>query len=218
MRTTSFSKTVQNSRGMISAEFLFSLVLCAGLCIVLFSLNFTLSMAEVAQYIAYSAARAHAAGHVDQDKQIELGRIKFDQLKNNSILKPLFNNPDGGWFQLGNIEIKGGGTQDTFEGDYPSIVDASGIKRAPHVGVRFKFTARLLDLKIPFLGNTTDDSGNGGFSANITAFLIREPTQSECWDLQVKPRYSAILDLDSRYKLLGASGENKYVPMEDNGC
>lgn len=197
---------------MISAEFIFALVLCVGLCIVLFSLNFTLSMAEVAQYIAFSSARAHAAGHVDQTKQEQLAKDKFNQLINNPVLKPLFNNPDGGWFKLADLEVAGGGPSgQSFNSDYPSEDD-----RVPQVGVRFGFYPKLLNLKIGFLGSTSEDGE--GFSAKLTGLLIREPTQQECWELQVKGRYEAILNLDPRYKLLGDTGKSKYIPMEDNGC
>lgn len=201
-----------NSRGMISAEFIFALVLCVGLCIVLFSLNFTLSMAEVAQYIAFSSARAHAAGHVDQDKQEQLAREKFNELINNPVLKPLFNKGDGGWFKLADLEVAGGGISGRdFGNDYPSQA-----QRVPQVGVRFKFYPKILNLKVAFLGSTSED--DEGFSANITGLLIREPTQKECFDLQVRTRYEAILNLDPRFKVLGDQGKNKYVPMEDNGC
>lgn len=207
-------KPLQNSRGLISAEFIFSLVICVGLVIILFSLNFSLSMAEVAQYIAFSSARAHAAGHLDPEKQEKLGRDKFNELINNHVLKPLFNNPDSSWFKVSDLDIRGGGQSGrSFKDDYKFKEN-----RTPEVGVRFNFNPRLLNIKIAFLGSTSDDNNGDGFSAKVTGFLIREPTQKECWDLQIKDRYSNILNLDSRYKLLGNSGANKYNPLEDNGC
>lgn len=205
-------KPVQNSRGMLSAEFIFALTLSVGMCIVLFSLNFTLAMAEVAQYIAFSSARAHAAGHVNPEEQEKLAREKFNKLINSPALKPLFNSADGGWFQLKDLEVKGGGASgQDFSNDYPVAND-----RVPQVGVRFGFFPKILSLKIAFLGSTSED--DNGFSAKITGLLIREPTHDECWDLQIKARYEAILNLDPRYRTLGDAGKNKYVPMEDNGC
>lgn len=206
-------KIIQNSRGMLSAEFLFALTLSAGLCIVLFALNFTLSMAEVSQYIAFSSARAHAAGHLNQEKQTQLGKEKFESLINNPVLKPLLNRGEGGWFQLSGFEIRGGGaSESSFAEDYTYEEG-----RVPQVGVRFKFVPKVLNIKIAFLGSTSESGED--FAANITGLLIREPTQQECWD-QVKVRYSTILNLDTlgRYKTLGNSGANAYVPMEDNGC
>lgn len=216
-RNPVFLAKVQNSRGFVSADFIFSLVLAAGLSIVLFALNFTLSMAEVAQYMAFSTARAHAAGHLDQDKQEQMGKDKYQELLNNPELKPIFSAGTETWFQLSAApDIRGGGAgQKSFDDIYPSFNEDS--QRIPQVGARFTFSPKLLNIRIAFLGTTAEDP-DAGFSTNISALLIREPTQKECWELQIKRRYAAILDLDSRYKELGGSGENKYVPMEDNGC
>lgn len=209
-----FSKPIRNSRGMLSAEFLFALILCSGLCMVLFALNFSLSMAEVAQYIAYSSARAHAAGQYDQATQKQMANDKFKELINNPILQPLFNNPDGGWFQLSNLDVRGGGTDGaTFSDEYTYQED-----RIPQIGVRIDFTARVLNMKIPFLGSTSSDPNGEGFTAKVTGLLIREPTQQECQTLQMAVRYNAILQLDSRYGVLGRGGERDYKPLEDNGC
>ncbi|WP_347357847.1 hypothetical protein [Bdellovibrio sp.] len=209
--TKRFAKTLRNERGMISAEFIFAIVISVGLCIVFFALNFTLSMAEVAQYIAFSASRAHAAAHVDQTKQEQMGKEKYLALINNPVLKPLFNKPDGGWFQLSpQLEIRGGGTGNNFADEYKGEEG-----RVPQVGVRFDFKPKLLSLKVAFLGSTSED--DSGFSAKVTGFLIREPSRQECWEGQIKKRYSALLDLDPRYKELG-NNTGDYIPMEDNGC
>lgn len=205
---------LSNNHGMISTEFIFSIILCVGLCVVLFSLTFTFSMAEVAQYIAFSTARAHAAAHVDQEKQEELARNKFNELTNSRVLKPLFNNPDGGWFKLGALNIRGGGASRNFGDIYPTNVDPSGTQRTPQVGVRFSFQPKILNFKVPFLGSTAEDEDQG-YSAQISGLLIREPTQKECNE-QIKARYDSILDLDPRYKQY--SNANKYMPLEDNGC
>ena len=207
-------KHISNSQGMISVDFIFSMVLCVGLCVVLFSLTFTLSMAEVAQYITYSTSRAYAAGHVDQDMQDKIARDKFASLMANKVLKPLFSSTaDGSWFQLSNLEIRGGGPSgQNFNSDYTYDSD----ERTPHVGARVTFSPKLLNMKVAFLGSTSLDGEP--FGAKLTAFLIREPTFRECWDLQVKKRYNAILNLDSRYKILAGARQNEYAPLEDNGC
>lgn len=206
-------KPIKNSRGMITAEFIFAMVLAAGLCIVLFGVTFTLSMAEVAQYIAFSASRAHSASHIDQNKQREMGLAKFNELINTPALKPLLNNADGGWFQVQSPpEIRGGGQEGSFNNEY----SIGGIpNRAVHTGVRFKFTTKLLNMRIAFLGSTTEDGEPLG--ANITGFLIREPSAAEC-TASVQKRYTQILELDQRFKVLGRAGANKYIPMEDSGC
>ena len=204
---------IQNSRGMITAEFIFSIILVTGLCTVLFALNFTLSMAEVAQYIAFSSARAHAASHIDQNHQIEQAQKRYKILKDNPVLASIFGDNGTGWFRLSeNLDVRGGGATGAIFNDYPQRED-----RVPQVGVRFDFTPRILNQKVPLLGSTTEDGENP--SAKIAGLLIREPTQQECWELQMKDvRRDAILNLDARFKELGASRLNEYEPMEDNGC
>lgn len=207
------SKPILDSRGMMSADFLFALVLCVGLTTVLFALNFTLSMAEVAQYIAFSSARAHAAGHINQQAQEDLAKIKYNALTNHPVLRNLLGSNGNGWFQLSSFEVRGAGPSGNVFDDYPADQD-----RVPQVGVRFQFSSKLLAIKIPFLGSTSEDDQGAGFSTKVTGLLIREPTQEECWNLQVKRRYDAIINLDPRFGTLGNSGKSKYIPMEDNGC
>ncbi|QDK43777.1 hypothetical protein DOM22_00645 [Bdellovibrio sp. ZAP7] len=203
---------INNSHGIITVDFIFSLVLCAGLCSVMFALTFTLSMAEIAQYITFSTSRAYVAGHIDPDKQSEMGKNKFDSLMANKTLSPLFSKTGAGWFKLSDLELRGGGASgQDFSKDYPY---SDG--RIPQTGARLLFSARVMALRIPFLGSTTEDGEAP--KANLTAFLIREPTQQECWDLQIKKRYDAIIGLDSRFAILADRYKNKYVPMEDNGC
>lgn len=211
-------KTIQNSRGMISAEFLFSLVLSVGLCIVLFTLTFTLSMVEVAQYIAFSASRAHAAGHITMDKQIEMGHNKYNRLVNHKTLKALFNDPNGNWFKLTGFEIRSGGISGQTFDEY-KVSDGSDLsERIPQVGVRFNFVAAVLDRRLHFLGGTSENPGSDPFSARVAAMLIREPTMNECQN-QIKDRYDAILDLNSGYAI-GNAGRGTYeqYPSEDSGC
>ncbi|QDK36200.1 hypothetical protein [Bdellovibrio sp. NC01] len=210
---------------MISADFIFSLTLCAGLCIVLFSLTFTLSMAEVGQYIAFSASRAHAAAHVDPAMQAKMGTDKFNELLSKPVLQDLFAKKGGGsWFLLGaetdgsapKIDIKGGYNGEDFSNIYSIPKAAVEAATVPITGVRVAFVPRILNLKIAFLGTTASDS-DSGFKSYLTAFMIREPSQQECL-VQMKARNEAILNLSSRYKTLGSSGNSKYVPLEDNGC
>ncbi|WP_413585957.1 hypothetical protein [Bdellovibrio sp. HCB274] len=213
MRTISSPHMIiNNSQGMISVDFIFSLILCAGLCMVMFALTFTLSMAEIAQYITFSTSRAYVAGHIDPDKQNEMGQNKFKSLMSNGTLSPLFTTSDAGWFKLSNLELRGGGASgQDFSKDYP-YEDG----RIPQTGARLTFSARVLALRIAFLGRTTKDGEAP--QAKLTAFLIREPTQQECWELQVKKRYEAIVNLDSRFGVLADRYRDKYKPMEDNGC
>lgn len=207
------SLNLKNEKGFLSADFLFSIIIAAGLCVVLFSLTFTLSMVEVGQYIAFSVSRAHAAAQKTQDDQEDSAKAKFASLQKNKVLKPLFSN---GWFEIGNLEIRGAGsTGKDFSERYPK--ELSSTKGVPQVGIRLSFESKILKLKVPLLGST-DPNGNG-FKAFLTGFMIREPTSKECRDQIKNDRYKAILKLDQRFnKIAGAGSEKDYVPMEDNGC
>lgn len=201
------------TKGFLSADFIFSIIIASGLCVVFFSLAFTLSMVEVGQYIAYSVGRAHAAADKTQDDQEKAAKAKFASLQKNKILRPLFSN---GWFEIGNLEIRGAGVSgQDFSDRYPKEV--SSYKGVPQVGVRLSFEAKILDIKIPMLGST-DPNGNG-FKAFLTGLMIREPSAKECRDQIKNDRYKAILNLDKRFaKIAGPASEQEYVPMEDNGC
>lgn len=201
-------KPIKNNRGMLTAEFLFAFVLCAGMCAVLFALNFTLSMAEVAQYMAFSSSRAYAAAHLDEAKQADLARTKYKELLTNKALKSIFNKGEASWFVLSTpeqLEISSTGFS-----DYPKQEN-----RVSAVGVRLKFEPKVLNMRIAFLGSTAEDPDKG-FSAYVTSFLTREPTHKECWE-QMKPRYENIIKQGNLGKLAQAK-VNEYVPLEDNGC
>jgi len=207
------ANVVCNSKGFLSADFLFSIVIASCLCAVFFSLSFTLSMVEVGQYIAFSVSRAHAAAHKSQEDQEKAAKSKFSSLQKNKVFAPLFSN---GWFVIGNLDIRGGESDGKdFSERYPK--EESAARGVPQVGIRLDFEARLLDMKIPLLG-PTDPEGNG-FKAFLTGMMIREPSSKECRDQIKNDRYQAILNLDKRFeKIAGPGSQRDYVPMEDNGC
>ena len=208
----SANSTLANSKGFLSADFLFSIMIASGLCIVFFSLTFTLSMVEIGQYIAFSITRAHAAAHKTQDDQTAMAKSKFASLQKNKVLRPLFSN---GWFQITNLDIRGGGSDSKDFGDrYPRGLASEAD--LPQIGVRLNFEAKMLKIKIPMMGST--DNGEG-FTAFLTGLMLREPSSKECFDQIRKERYRAIMALDRRFEnIAGSSSEQSYVPMEDNGC
>ncbi|HEX7674715.1 MAG TPA: hypothetical protein VF412_11125 [Bdellovibrio sp.] len=212
---------IRNSQGMISADFLFSITLCVGISIVFFAMTFTLAMSEVVQYITFSTARAHAAAHIDPDKQLEMGNNKFKALVNTPVFKSLFATPNGAWFLVGTTQqgaagapdIRNGLSGSDFSETYGITPDNSAL---PYTGVQITFTPRILNIKIPFLGNTASDTDTG-FSAKLNALIFREPSQSECLD-QMKKRYDAFVQLNSGYTMGSGTTSRSYYPMEDNGC
>lgn len=215
MRTkkTNTFRILVNEKGFLAADFLFSIVIASGLCVVFFCVTFTLSMVEVGQYIAYSVTRAHMAGHKTQDDQEKAAKTKFNSLQKNKVLNPLFSN---GWFEITNLDVRGAGTTGKdFSERYPGEGEPS--RGVPQVGVRLNFEAKMLDIKVPLLGST-DPEGNG-FKTFLTGLMIREPTVEECQNQIKNDRYKAILGLDPRFEqIAGSASESEYVPMEDNGC
>ena len=191
--------------GFIAAEFIFALIIAAGISIVFFAINFTLSMAEVAQYIAFSTARSYAAADINIGAQETNARDKFSSLMDNPTIKGIFR--DDGWFKITNLELRGTDSSN-FDGDYTK-------SHTPQTGVRFNFTPRLLNLRIALIGKTSIDGEDYG--AKITGLLIREPTWEECFYGQVRIRYEQIIKIDSRFQDL-AKDTKDYVALEDNGC
>lgn len=206
---------MNNNKGFLSADFLFSLVLGITLSMMLFAMCFTFSTIEIAQYIAFSVSRAHMAGHENPEKQLELANHKFDYLTKKTILGLLFRK--GSWFELKRPDIRNGLDNKDFSSDYPYSSAAEG--RLPQTGVRIDFVASILNFRVAFLGKSSED--DKPFTARITGLLFREPSSKECRE-QMKGlnRYNAILNLDRRFLALDPSGGNNpaYFPLEDNGC
>jgi hypothetical protein len=194
--------------GFVTVDFLFSIMISATFCSIMFVLCFTFTVVEISQYIAFSVSRAHLAGHLDQSAQENLAKGKFAALINNPVFAPLYKN---GWFELTGPDIRGGGESGkTFEDVYPAQ------KNVAQVGVRLLFNAKIMVLKVPILGSTA--APDTEFTAFVTGLLIREPTTKECQD-QISGRWPAIRDLDrSRFNIVNQYAERNYVPMEDNGC
>jgi len=204
------SQLILNEQGNLSIEFLFAIIIVSGITILFFSLSFTFVVAEIGQYIAFSAARAQAGGHVSPDDQRRLAEAKFNALLNHPDLKNLILNSS--WFSLGNLQVRNGYQGQDFNDEYRQ--DPS--KRLPYTGVRINFRANILDMNIPFLGSTTPDQG--GFSAKITGFVAREPSSKECFS-QIKDRYRRIMDLEpGRFDKLPKNTSGYISHMEDNGC
>lgn len=219
-----YSDRMLGQRGVIAVDFLFAMVLAAVLCMMMFAFATTLSMIEVAQYVAFSTSRAHAAGHETQSRQIELGRAKFASFTKTSsfpAIAPLLTND---WFEMdpSSLDIRGGGqesggSQLTFDGEYGS--DDIGL---PKTGVRFRFRAKVLKMNLPLLGILSEDDDFGTW---VTGFMIRESTSEECRStMEENIRYSAIrrLDQGNRFERAvstpSAGKTGDYFPMEDNGC
>ena len=210
----------RDQRGFLVVDFLFAITLAAVMIMIMFAFSTTLTMIEVAQYIAYSTSRAHAPAHKTQDKQTELANEKFRSFRDPArfpALAPLLLN---GWFEVDekSLEIRGGGkgTDNDFNEEYGYYENAM-----PQTGVRFKMNAKILKMNLPLMGRITSDND---FAVFLTGLLIRDPTTEECRS-QLKPeaRFKAMLDQDGRFRQIYSGGvpsskQTAYFEMEDTGC
>lgn len=210
-----FQAKAKDQRGLLAVDYLFAFVIGMGLFLLLFAFTFTLSMTSIAQYIAFSASRSFASAHKSVENQEALARNKFNELKNNNVFAPLFQN---GWFDLQIESVRSGGANgQDFSQDYNDINDSQEI-RQPSVGIRLNFSASILNFRNPLLGNSQSEEDDG-FTTRVTGLMNREPSSTECMNqMRREVRYSQILKLDSRFSILGAPVQQKYQALEDNGC
>jgi hypothetical protein len=198
-----------SSGGFVTTEFLFAIVIAFGMTLVTFALTFTLSTVEIAQYATFSSSRAHAAGNFDIDSQKKAARMKYSDLLEKSAFSNLFQN---GWFSVSksaDIEILSG-SDGNFGRDYSS--DTRKFE-----GVRTTFTAKILEMQLPFLGKIQPDDDKG-FRARLTGFLIREPSQKECLDY-MEARKEKLWDYDGQGRFSKFRKNSTIAtPWEDNGC
>lgn len=211
------SKNKKNQGGFIIADFLFAFVLVIGIGILLFGLTFSLASVEIAQYIVWSSARTYASGNISEVKARQDANIKFKNLIDKFTM---FKGDDGSWFKLdgmvvGNLLVSDPDLSSKITGsdDRDNTLKGGKEKRQPWIGASAKLTWKLYSsLRIPFLG-TVADGDKDIFSFPIRAFLLRHPSQDECYDF-FRQKYSEINRLDSFTNLPGTN----LTAVEDNGC
>lgn len=187
---------------------MFSSILVGAMFMACFALCFTLSMAEVAQYISFSTARAYFAGHVSQSAQRDAGLLKYQQLASRQPFRSLFFKP-GGFFALPSQPLLG-----DFNSEYPQ----PGADSDSYVGARIKFRANILEFRVPIWGSVEAPDGDG-FSADVSTYLMREPSSDECmnnWNA-ADGRFTGMKRLDPAYST-GFRFPEKYYVITDNGC
>lgn len=199
----------RSNSGIIIIDFLFALVISFGVGAVLFALSYSLVMAQVTQYVAFSSGRAFSSGNLSPEAQVNAGRDQYERLISSRVYGNLRSR---GWFSVSDpdeLEIRDGLNGRSFDQEYSNNTDL------PFLGVRVRYSPRVLNLNIPFLGPTSLDPE--GFVTNITGFMLREPTVVECQTF-MEQRAEALVALDSRFGQLGPRPVQDYHPMEDNGC
>jgi hypothetical protein len=194
-----------NNRGALTLDFIFAIVLVTSLAGVLMSLSLTLVVVEGLQYMAFATSRAYFGGHLNIDKQAELSKAKFEQLKANKGLR-LINNSS--WFVVKLLP------EHDFRSEYPDELAAFPFNDSnTFVGTKIAFEAKVLDFRVPLFGKTASDGQ--AFKANINSFLGREPSFQECIEF-VGSRWDEIKKLEGGRFSGVPSGA--YAIQSDNGC
>jgi len=200
-----------NQNGFLTVDFLFAIIVSIGCLLLLLRVSISLVSVQVAQYVVYAAARAHSAGDITKQEQIDAGEKKYKSLlQDSSLVGGLLKPGDG---------IQKSGVIGNFNSIYNPPVDNDGSNETglPFIGARSEIKLPRLGFKVPFLGKTSD--GEDEFKAHVSAMLFREPSSEDCRNFYKKEnRYGEILKRDSARFNQASSFSDAYVPMEDSGC
>lgn len=203
MKKRSLAKNIlKNQRGLLTLDFIFATIMMFAFSAVLFAFSITFTSIEIAQYATFASARAYFAAHKNEDEQQRLGREKFDALVKDrqAILGTFYRN---NWFELGDVEIR------DFSDEFNQ---AAGQDSDTFVGARTTLVAKILQLKFPLLGSTTEDD----LSTQVSSYLMREPTEEECQDFTAQ-RFERIQALKTGFSTAYIQNQ-AYVPIMDDGC
>lgn len=193
----------KKQRGILTFDFIFSFMIVIGLIQVYYHLSFTILGAQATQYVMFSSARAYFAGHKDAAEQAKLANAKFDHLTQNTPLAIFFKS---------RIKLT------NFEARQFSELPVREEWRQKFIGTSVVFDAKMLDFRVPFLGSTSAALEGQAFTANISAFLYREPTSVECLAFN-NDRGNAIKALNPKYNQATNYGFNNDVGVfTDDGC
>ena len=193
---------MKTNRGSITIDFVFGITVTVGVSFILLALCFTMAMVEVSQYIAFASSRTYFSAHLEEDKQIERGKEKFDKLMTLRPFKGMLK--DSGWFLLTFV-----GSGD-FRGAYPDVKPPRDSET--FFGTQLKFKADVLELRIPLL-----DQPHGNYDAIVGSYLGREPTTKECIDFE-KQRWTQFMIRSGFPQPPGSNPDDDYAVVTDNGC
>lgn len=210
-----FQKLKSRNDGFMSVDFLFGIVITFTIMLALFRICYSLLMVEVAQYIAYSTARAHAVADINVEEQRKAGMNKYKELKNNPAWAHLFKDAFQMNKETDRIIRSGEADGGTFDDYVFGSFDGTELSGIPFIGVVLNIKLTWLNMSIPFLGRTSD--ADEEFKTNITGFVFREPSFRECREF-MEARYEEILRLDPSRFSKAQSAKQGYVALEDNGC
>ena len=221
--------SANNQSGFIVADFLFAIVMVVSCGILIFALTFSLATVEISQYIVWSTARNFSAANINEQAARIQAQKKFDTLADKFPLISGRGASGTPWFSMSAAVI---GDLAKIDSDLTSVLNSKGDKlnkdlsqqmRQPWIGVKSDLELKLLSgIRVPFLGSVTSDKKD--FTFPIRAFVLRHPSQDECFSFFSKEkRYDlGIQKLNSsdaeNSGFAPNADPNSYVPIEDNGC
>ncbi len=201
------SNLLQSNSGLISLDFLFGFLLSFAFIMIFFALAYSLTVVEIVQYVAFASSRTFMSADISTGTQTANAQAKAASLVENKLAKFLNQN----WFTIG----VGRNLIKVVVSD--SSVNAKGSPEF-FMGVEIPLTIRLLDFRIPFFGRTKTTNAGEGFKTQVSSYLIREPTQTEC--LAFNGNRATLLrnkTVNTGYDMI-PNFINSYVRISDNGC
>lgn len=229
-----FSQLPKNNSGFMTAEFLFAFTMVIGSGILIFALTFALTTIEIAQYIVWSAARAHSVANLTAVDSRTAGETKYTNL---TAAFPLLtgNGSDAPWFKMPTVNESSNflvGDLSILIKQKDSAIDpnnaasSAGEPRHPWIGVQSSIDLVLLkNVNVPFLGKITESPDDLNFP--VRAIIFRHPSYDECRKFFSARFEKGIKQMEAenesstqltRWGNFPAAGETDYRPMEDNGC
>ena len=217
----------------MTAEFLFAFTMVIGSGMLIFGLTFALTTVEIAQYIVWSAARAHAVGNKTVTDSEQAARNKYTNL---TAAFPLLTGEgaDSPWFRMAKAnepnDFAVGDITDSIKKqdnaiDKDNATDPGGEARHPWIGVESSIDLILFKgLQVPFLGKVTESPQE--FKFPIRGVLFRHPSYKECRDFFSNKFAQGVKILHAEngseqtthWEDLADDPDSAYSPMEDNGC
>ncbi len=217
---------ISNQSGFIVADFLFSFILVLSCGILIFGFTFSLATVEIAQYIVWSTARNFSAANSSESNAKIQATKKFNNLADKFPLISGRGASSTPWFTMSAPILGNLATADT---DLSAQLGADKLNRdsslqirQPWIGAKSDLELKLLSgFKFPFLGPIVPDKT--GFTFPIRAFVLRHPSQTECYNffaMERRYREGILLLNQTEGNLFTFPNVNpgKYVPIEDNGC
>ena len=206
---------MRKQRGTLSLQFLFGFLIMIAFMLGFGAFSLVLALSEVTQYITFSASRQLFLGHQDEESQKQMAKNKFRELHESPVLRVFYSGPKP--FVMISEQLEEGNGL----GVHPEY-HSKGVEVNFFYGVWTAFNAKILQLRLPFLGETSGDDPNF-FSSNIGSYIGREVSVRECRE-QVKKRWDWILELHEN--ILPSVDKNKtrasynqlIARLSDNGC